>query len=68
MILVNGFRPLYNVTRSSVLVVVGVLDLLLHFILIVFLIIIFVVDTIIISIIIVTFVITRILNRNSLLF
>ena len=33
LILVNGFRSLYNVTKSLVLVVVRVLDLPLHFLL-----------------------------------
>ena len=43
MILLKGLRPLSNVTRSSVLVAVGVLYLLLHFIIIVIIIIIIVV-------------------------
>ena len=43
MILLKGLRPLSNVTRSSVLVAVGVLYLLLHFIIIIVIIIIIIV-------------------------
>ena len=62
VILINCFRPLYNVTKSSVLVV-GVLDLPLHFIITIIIVIIL---TIIINIIFMTVIITRIFD--SLLF
>ena len=59
MILVNGFQTLHNVTKSLVLVVDGVQDLSLHFI-IVIIIIITIIIIIIIKNIFVTFIITRI--------
>ena len=61
-ILVNGFQTLHNVTKSSVLVVDGVQDLSLHFIIVIIIIIITIIIIIIIIIknIFVTFIITRI--------
>ena len=59
VILVNGFQTLHNVTKSLVLVVDGVQDLSLHFI-IVIIIIITIIIIIIIKNIFVTFIITRI--------
>ena len=50
LILLKGLRPLCNVTRSSVLVAVGVLYLPLHFIIIVIFIIIVVVVVIVLLI------------------
>ena len=57
MVLVNAFRPLYKVTRNLVLVFVGVLDLPLHFIIIVLTIIIFVIITVIIKVVVINFII-----------
>ena len=62
-ILVNGFQTLHNVTKSSVLVVDGVQDLSLHFIIVIIIIITIIIIIIIIIIIkniFVTFIITRI--------
>ena len=44
LILLKGLRPLYNVTRSSVLVAVGVLYLPLHFIITVIIIVVIIVS------------------------
>ena len=62
VILVNGFQTLHNVTKSLVLVVDGVQDLSLHFIIVIIIIIITIIIIIIIIIknIFVTFIITRI--------
>ena len=63
MILVNGFQTLHNVTKSLVLVVDGVQDLSLHFIIVIIIIITIIIIIIIIIIIkniFVTFIITRI--------
>ena len=62
VILVNGFQTLHNVTKSLVLVVDGVQDLSLHFIIVIIIIIIITIIIIIIIIknIFVTFIITRI--------
>ena len=61
MILVNGFQTLHNVTKSLVLVVDGVQDLSLHFIIVIIIIIItIIIIIIIIKNIFVTFIITRI--------
>ena len=79
MILLKGFWPLYDVKRSSVLVVVELLCLPLHFILpiiIIIIIIVFVVFVVavvviivaIVNIIFIIFIVTRILIMNSLLF
>ena len=74
LILVKGFRPLYNALRSSVLVAVGVLYLPLHFVIIVitiiiiFIIIIIIIITFIINTIAIIFIITTIFMKNSLLF
>ena len=62
LILLKGFQPLYNVTRSFVLVVMGVLYLPLHLIIIVIII------TFIVNIIFIIFIITRIFIKSSLLF
>ena len=56
LILLKGFQPLHNVTRSSVLIVVGVSYLPLHFVMIVTIIII-TITIIIIIIIIITIII-----------
>ena len=53
MILVNRFWPLNNVTRSSVLVVTGALDIIVIIIVVV-----------IINIIFITFIITKIFERE----
>ena len=50
MILLKGLRPLCNVTRSSMLVAVGVLYLSLHFIIFVIIIIVVAVVVIVLSI------------------
>ena len=66
LILLKGFRPFCNVTRSSVLVVVGVLHLPLHFIIIIIIIIIIIVTitiTFIVNIIFVIFVFVKLLSR-----
>ena len=79
MILLKGFWPLYDVKRSSVLVVVELLCLPLHFILpiiIIIIIIVFVVFVVavvvvivaIVNIIFIIFIVTRIFIMNSLLF
>ena len=61
VILVNGFQTLHNVTKSLVLVVDGVQDLSLHFIIVIIIIIItIIIIIIIIKNIFVTFIITRI--------
>ena len=60
VILVNGFQTLHNVTKSLVLVVDGVQDLSLHFIIVIIIIIITIIIIIIIKNIFVTFIITRI--------
>ena len=60
MILVNGFQTLHNVTKSLVLVVDGVQDLSLHFIIVIIIIITIIIIIIIIKNIFVTFIITRI--------
>ena len=59
VILVNGFRPLYNVTGYLVLVVVRILDL--HLIIIV----IIIGSIIIINVIIIAFIITRIFEQKQ---
>ena len=63
VILVNSFRPLYSLTGNSVLVVVSVLDLSLHFIIFVIIII-----TIIINIIFITFIINMIFEQEQFKF
>ena len=78
LILLKGFWPLYDVKRSSVLVVVELLCLPLHFILpiIIIIIIVFVVFVVavvvvivaIVNIIFIIFIVTRIFIMNSLLF
>ena len=82
LMLLKGFPSLCNVTRSSVLVVVGVLYMLLHFIIFVIFIIIIIFVIIIIIIIIITiiiniiiviiifiiFIIIRVFIKSSLLF
>ena len=84
MILLKGFWPLYDVKRSSVLVVVELLCLPLHFILpiiiifiiIIIIIIVFVVFVVavvvvivaIVNIIFIIFIVSRIFIMNSLLF
>ena len=70
LILLKGFRPLYNVKRRSVLVAVGVLYLPLHFIIVItiIIIIIIIIITFIINTIAIIFIITSILIKNSLLF
>ena len=60
VILVNGFQTLHNVTKSLVLVVDGVQDLSLHFIIVIIIIITIIIIIIIIKNIFVTFIITRI--------
>ena len=60
VILVNGFQTLHNVTKSLVLVVDGVQDLSLHFIIVIIIITIIIIIIIIIKNIFVTFIITRI--------
>ena len=65
LILLKGFRPFCNVTRSSVLVIVGVLYLSLHFIFIVNII---VIITFIVNIIFIVFIIIRIFIKSSLRF
>ena len=64
---------MYNVTGSSILVVVRVLDLLLHFIIFIIITIIIIIFVFTITILLlisffITFIIIRILNKNSLLF
>ena len=59
VILVNGFRPLYNVTRCLVLVVVRVLDLRLIIIVII------IGRIIIINVNIIAFIITRIFEQKQ---
>ena len=83
MILLKGFWPLYDVKRSSVLVVVELLCLPLHFILpiiiiiiIIIIIVVFVVFVVavvvvivaIVNIIFIIFIVSRIFIMNSLLF
>ena len=68
LILLEGFRPWCNVTRSSVLVVVGVLCLPLHFIIIAILIIVIFISNFIVTINFIVFIIIRIFIKNSLLF
>ena len=66
---ISGFWPLYNVTGSPVLVVMRVLDLPLHFIVIIIdNIIIIIIITVIINIIFITFIITRLFEQEQLLF
>ena len=67
-ILLKGFRPWFNVTRSSVLVVVGVLCLPLHFIIIAILVIVIFVSNFIVIINFIVFIIIRIFIKNNLLF
>ena len=83
MILLKGFWPLYDVKRSSVLVVVELLCLPLHFILpiiiiiiiiiivvvfVVFVVAVVVVIVAIVNIIFIIFIVSRIFIMNSLLF
>ena len=70
LILIKGFQSLFNVTRSSVLAVVGVLYLSLRFIVIIIIVIIIVIIniTFIINIIFVILIIIRIFIESSLLF
>ena len=79
MILLKGLQPLFNVTRSSVLVAVGVLYLPLHFIIIViiitiiiivvvFFVVLIVLLIIIVNIIFISSIIIRIFIKRSLLF
>ena len=70
LILIKGFQSLFNVTRSSVLAVVGVLYLSLHFIVIIIIILIVIIIniTFIINIIFVILIIIRIFIESSLLF
>ena len=72
LILIKGFQSLFNVTRSSVLAVVGVLYLSLLFIVIIIIIVIIIVIiiniTFIINIIFVILIIIRIFIESSLLF
>ena len=65
---VIALRPLCNVTRSSMLVVVGVLFLSLYFIIIIIIIIVIISITFIVNIIFIIFIITRIFIKSSLLF
>ena len=67
MILLKGFQPLCNITRSSILVVLDVLCLPLHFIVIVLLIIVIII-TFIGNIIFIISIIIRIFTKSSLLF
>ena len=55
LILLKGLRPLYNVIRSSVLVVVGVLYLSLHFIIIVIIIIVAIIVLLILLLLLMSF-------------
>ena len=73
LILLKGFWPLYNVKRSSVLVVVELLCLPLHFILpIIIIIVVFVVAVVVVVVAIVNIIfiifVVRIFIMNSLLF
>ena len=66
--LLKGFLTLRNVTRSSVLVVVGVLYLPLHFIIIVIVVIAIIIITFTVNIFFIIFIFTRIFIKSSLLF
>ena len=55
LILLKGLRPLYNVIRSSVLVVVGVLYLSLHFIIIVIIIVVAIIVLLILLLLLMSF-------------
>ena len=71
LILIKGFQSLFNITRSSVLAVVGALYLSLRFIVIIIIVIIIVIIiniTFIINIIFVILIIIRIFIESSLLF
>ena len=69
LILLKGLRPLYKVTRSSVLVLVGVLYLPLYFIIIVVIIFVIIINiALIVNIIFITSITIRIFIKSSLLF
>ena len=55
LILLKGLRPLYNVTRSSVLVAVGVLYLPLHFIIIVIIVVVVIIVLLILLLLLISF-------------
>ena len=62
VILVNSFRPLYNVTKSLLLVVLGVLDLTLNFMMIMM------VMMMMMNIIFITVIITRMFEQEQCTF
>ena len=67
-IILKYFQPLFNVASSSVLVVVGVLYLPLHFIIFAVIIIAVIIITFIVNIIFIISIIIRVFIKSSLLF
>ena len=61
LILLKGFRPLRNVTRSSVLVAVGVIYLPLHFVIIVIIIVVVIIVLLILLLLLISFLLFQLL-------